>query len=312
MKSARQVARQLWREKIRRWRRERRRLRSRVTEEAIHEFRVATRRLRVALGVFAPLTAHPPVIRDLRKRLRAAASVLGAARDATVHGQHLTRHLNSLHLQEVLADWMSIRAHEKAKLFQAAADMDTAEAERRLEAFERYPHLCHESGSGGEYLLHRTREALQPVALFENFRESVGDPHRMHDLRIRIKRFRYALEMLNSIRENELEEMVRTTKRLQDHLGIIHDLDTLADRIRADVSWLNDESRVADILRTPADDDDMRRLTLELSVKQTGVVRDALLRLFTAMMEERQEHVKALLSDWAPAMSQFSKIMEDE
>lgn len=54
--------------------------------------------------------------------------------------------------------------------------------------------------------------------------DSLLDDERLHDLRIRTKKFRYAVEIHNRIHKMKLGRFIRKIRNLQDVLGRIHDL----------------------------------------------------------------------------------------
>jgi CHAD domain-containing protein len=66
--------------------------------------------------------------------------------------------------------------------------------------------------------------------------ESAGSmylPDRLHDVRIAVKKLRYALELGRSAGHSRASTRLRTLKAVQDLLGRMHDLEVLIARVRA-------------------------------------------------------------------------------
>jgi CHAD domain-containing protein len=82
--------------------------------------------------------------------------------------------------------------------------------------------LIHEDKKLQEYgkfllsrCLNRARKVLQKTGR--------SDLEKMHKLRIRLKDFRYGIELLSEVLEGSTEEIINQMIRLQDHLGELHD-----------------------------------------------------------------------------------------
>jgi CHAD domain-containing protein len=57
-------------------------------------------------------------------------------------------------------------------------------------------------------------------------------PERLHEVRISLKKLRYALELSNELAGEKKTTSLATLKRSQDLLGRMHDLQILIDRLR--------------------------------------------------------------------------------
>jgi CHAD domain-containing protein len=57
-------------------------------------------------------------------------------------------------------------------------------------------------------------------------------PDRLHEVRIAVKKLRYAMEIARELRGSRAVAKIRTLKRAQDLLGRMHDLEVLIARIR--------------------------------------------------------------------------------
>ncbi len=58
-------------------------------------------------------------------------------------------------------------------------------------------------------------------------------PDRLHQVRIAVKKLRYALEIAQDLSGSRATARIRTLKRVQDLLGRMHDLEMLIARTRA-------------------------------------------------------------------------------
>jgi len=204
--------------------------------EALHDFRVAVRRLRSWLRSFRGEVAD-----TLRKRwsrqLRAVADSTGAARDAEVmRGLVLAEREALSPRHRRAADWFLAReapeppAGADPRAQAAAAFLGLAP---RLEgALSRYQRAVGAAPRGrfgdAAAAAVRAQQAALAAALAE-----VGGPadaERAHRARIEGKRLRYLLEPLQR-QVAPAERAVRSMKALQDLLGDLHDVHVLAARL---------------------------------------------------------------------------------
>jgi len=208
--------------------------------EAVHQMRVALTRLRAAVSFFAPMTADAKW-RHLKKEIAWLNVSLGAARDSDVlvayarrkrfrawaqrrtdqgldkcqarDHRRLVRRLDSQRFQslmEAMTDWIKrgpwLRRWERNSLGKPAKPLK-AYSERELNRWR-------------QRLIRKGRRL-----------ESLGASRR-HRLRIRTKRLRYMLEALTDIvplhDRNEFRQLRRATKRLQQVLGDMRDLERFA------------------------------------------------------------------------------------
>jgi len=208
--------------------------------EALHDFRVALRRLRSALRAYAPYL-RGGVKKSLARGLRALAGATGGGRDA-----------------EVLLAWVEAQAeHIAPRERTGVAWLTGALARRRDEGYAavrgdvapRFALLEAGLRAGlevyavpmrlGERRSVRTlADAL--AALVRGHGEELGeklaavlavhDEEPAHDARISAKRLRYLLDPLRD-RLPGARELLRELKELQDALGELHDLQVLAREI---------------------------------------------------------------------------------
>lgn len=200
--------------------------------EALHDFRVAIRRLRSTVRAYA---AHleDGIGRKDRRRLRALAHATGDARDGEVMiGWMDARRGDLADDQAPGLEWLLARLRKRQEKLDAGLREEVAhdfsrEDERLTRRLEWYParvqaHSARETPRMGGTVadlvaLHAEalRSALAAVT-------SVDDQDLAHEGRIEAKRLRYLLEPFAD--DNDAARaIVKQIKRLQDLLGEMHD-----------------------------------------------------------------------------------------
>ena len=212
------------------------RLPDRSDAEALHDFRVAVRRLRSWLRSFRS-EVEDTLRGRWRRQLGALAASTGAARDAEVTRAILEGERAALlprHRRAV--DWLAERAAPARPGEPDARERAARELERLA------PHLSHglsryQRGVGarrvGRFGAAAARALRgQAEALFRALAavEGPDDVERAHRARIEGKRLRYLLEPLRQVTP-AAHAAVRSMKALQDALGDLHDRHVLAARI---------------------------------------------------------------------------------
>lgn len=204
-------------------------------ETAIHQARVATRRLKAVVDVFQPITSKSHR-KELAKILSKLRRNLGPARDLDVMLGHL-REMKSQRLQPGV-QWMIERLSLKqAESKQAASEeLDVAKAMSRVGAWWG---VRQEWVEAGEQLNSLISESLQlQLKQFIQHADAIAgragaktdtqmlDPH---ELRIAGKALRYTLELAIGGGHPLPVAVSKNFKRMQDALGIWHDNVVLAD-----------------------------------------------------------------------------------
>ena len=108
-------------------------------------------------------------------------------------------------------------------------------------------------------------------------------PDRLHEVRIAVKKLRYALEIARELSGSRATARIRTLKRAQDLLGRMHDLEVLIARTRAVQGRAG-----APNLRLSADLDRLvRRLETECRQLHGRYMREASVTARSAIMSTR-------------------------
>lgn len=202
--------------------------------EAVHDLRVALRRIRSLLRVVRSVFGrfHVKIIRDELKRV---ADATGSLRDEEV----LVETIDALDLSDVdreaLTPWLARREEQERTLRRSVIRMlesDCLEPPmKHLRALLRLP-----VRPGRDKEAHRFARDVVFVAQghVEALRTAdVNNVVAMHDLRIAFKRLRYAVEALGPALPPELRAWRQVATKFQKVLGNLHDHDVAMDTVKA-------------------------------------------------------------------------------
>ena len=201
--------------------------------EFVHQARVALRRLRTSLRVFAPFLP-PRFTRHWNARWKATATLLGAPRDWDVFATtSLPRLLGEALAQpewQPMQDW--VNGQRQAAHHAARAALHQPEHALDLLAFTRaLLVLPTEPAKGHSPKLDRwARKALrqQHTRLMRQTQVALREgAEGRHALRLRVKRLRYALDALGDLlAPDALARNIASLTRAQNALGELNDLST--------------------------------------------------------------------------------------
>jgi inorganic triphosphatase YgiF len=210
-----------------------------IDPEGVHQMRVGVRRMRSVFSVFQPVLPAEPT-RLLREHLRWLAAELGAVRDLDVF------------IDELLVPLFAVRSDDPAlKRLRDEAELLREERKQELRKTlrsRRQTRLLLELGhwiarsawreqalsesaallyqpadafaSGVLSRLQRKAEKLAPEAL-------TGPPASRHELRIALKKLRYACEFFRGLYpKKDVRRYLRRLSGLQDLLGALNDIVT--------------------------------------------------------------------------------------
>lgn len=208
-------------------------------EEAVHQVRVAGRRLRVALPLLAR-KGDSRAVREAVKVLRRLTRAVGVGRDMDVVLGLLQDRLDGLKTttaeqRALLSRLRTARARSRSQVAEDVLDLDIDGLRRNLRRVLRA------GAAEAEVALARARELRekQGSALLRGFSQ-IGERYRpdaLHALRRRVRRLRYAAEVEDAVR-GEDSRAPALWKRLQDSIGVLHDHHVLA-------TWLDEQARAA-------------------------------------------------------------------
>jgi CHAD domain-containing protein len=200
--------------------------------EVIHDMRVASRRTRAALGLFAPLYRRRTV-RELDEALAELTGALGRVRDADVMIETMRAIFGRANdpgeratLAYIIGYRQGARVGEVRRLRKRLASTDLPAIRRRL---ARAVTSVRDVPEARSPLSTIAREAVEKrVASVFGFVPAVLSPENVeaqHAMRIACKELRYAVETLRPAFDEHYEVLHTLLTRFQDELGALHDLD---------------------------------------------------------------------------------------
>jgi CHAD domain-containing protein len=257
----------------------------------VHQARVATRRLREAL----PLVASGSRGRKLGRRVRGLTRALGEVRELDV----------ALQMLEALTAAADAPRGAIAKLRQVVREerqrMHTEMCTRvgRVD-IDKLSHRAATAASKGarggrdprRVTAAQVRAARRAVRLREAIENAAGLylPDRLHQVRVAVKKLRYALEVARELSGSRAIARIRTLKEAQDLLGNMHDHEVLIARVRSVQTFRAPNLRLSGDL-----DKLVRRLETECRQihGQYMAIRKKLLAIADATTAPRSRHAPA-------------------
>jgi CHAD domain-containing protein len=217
------------------------------SEDALHEVRVAARRVRALLDLLGSRAAHGKR-RKADKAVRRILKATRALRDADVQAERIAKRFARVdhgseraaleHLMTLL-EARRIRRREKAlaKLHElpmsdvaAAARSAIGRAVRRLER--------HGGSAWPAFVQESVRASLTRALVTMPEVDDELAVERLHGMRIATKRMRYALDLLRPLLDDPAPDVLDQLKSLQRLLGDHHDLALLAARVKKELPAL--------------------------------------------------------------------------
>lgn len=193
---------------------------------AVHDLRVASRRLRAALSLLEAGGVREA--RAWRKAVRRLTRVLGRARDLDVQIGFLRKFVarrggvaDALRLKERLEARRREVQKDVRRALRRAGDSGVLDEAARMGSAVRVLRPA-AARARAAVQVRRLLRALLDLAPFAA-REDASDGH--HRMRIAAKRLRYALEVFLPVFGRRAEAWVRAIKELQEMLGELHDCD---------------------------------------------------------------------------------------
>jgi CHAD domain-containing protein len=191
---------------------------------SIHQARVATRRLREVL----PLVQASARGRKLRRKVRRLTRAMGPVRELDVAIETLDA-LAAEVPRAAVKYLKQVLRQERRRLFAAMSReierVDGDKLRRRAIAAARRTRAVDTPARAARRAV-RLQSAIDSAG-------SIYLPDRLHEVRIAIKKLRYALELGRSAGRSRANAQLRTLKAAQDLLGRMHDFEVLIARVRA-------------------------------------------------------------------------------
>jgi CHAD domain-containing protein len=212
--------------------------------EELHDMRVATRRMRTAFDIFSP-AFDEKILRSHLKGLRKIGRVLGWVRDMDVILENAENYQAKMKeqqrpgMQPLLTDWSATIDHQRVKMIKHLQSEDYRDFKVNFNLFlqpndPKIKEGVHTEGTNpfirdsipalvySRYAAVRAYESILPTASIPQ----------LHALRIEFKKFRYTLEYFKEVLGEEIIKAINEIKRMQDHLGELHDADVACLLVR--------------------------------------------------------------------------------
>ena len=278
-----------------------RRLDDPTDREALHDFRVAIRRLRSLLRAWKVQLGGAVRAKD-RDRLRRIQRATGGGREAEVALEWLTKQHRDLPPAAMPGlNWLSGTLLERRR--QCAEDLDdrvrtsfrrTADKlENNLAVMRREHNLLdeHTFTSFARSAANLAEAHATDLLVGLGQIASMEDHEKLHDARIMGKRLRYLLEPLRAY-VPEAQAVVKQSKRLQDLLGDLNDVHVLMRELdQAFVDAMTERGeRAREALRTG----NLERARREASVTEW----QGFLELYERLQQERRNLIGELRDRW--------------
>lgn len=212
--------------------------------DALHRTRVASRRLRELLPILR-LDAHTG--RKLGRRLRKVTKRLGAVRDfdvliCLIAELHSDRRYSNSALKALQA---TVEEQQKKARERLEARLSPAKVQRLTRRLKRVAKHLEPNGErprdAGKDRAKQTSvwvleaRATRRAARVREAVEAAGTvyvPGPLHEVRITLKKLRFALELKAEIENQRITRDIDALKSSQDLLGRLHDLQVLIDHAR--------------------------------------------------------------------------------
>jgi CHAD domain-containing protein len=236
--------------------------------EALHDMRVATRRLRAAFEVFGPYLP-PKSLKPFRRGLRDVGRALGRVRDLDVFIAAAVQYMKDLSEDEgkefsnFLQTWREERERARQSLILLLDGETYSNVIQGIGSFVERG--ASDAGvvlrDGGLASASLVRD-LAPVLIYthlsavRSFDLELGSAsfERLHALRRSFKYLRYTIEFFKEVLGEEVEAVIGDLKAIQDHLGALNDANTACTMLnKFQVEWENRQVAVPILERKSLD-----------------------------------------------------------
>jgi CHAD domain-containing protein len=217
--------------------------------EALHDMRVATRRMRTAFRVFEDaLDAN--TMTSYLKDLRRTGRILGRVRDLDVFRENARAYLdtftkgNQPDLSVLRQAWDAEYDWARAKMLKYLDRRRYARFKREFATLLEAPLL--QTDTTEAYAAHRVAETLPNLingrlTEFYTCRARLDQPNPAltdyHQMRIVAKNLRYTLEYFREVLGADVEQAIAEIKVLQNHLGALQDAVVASVHLHHVIAW---------------------------------------------------------------------------
>lgn len=212
--------------------------------EALHDMRVATRRMRASFEVFGQ-AFEKRALKPHLKGLRATGRALGAVRDLDVFMEKAQKYIDDLPaerqdgLEPLLEHWKEERLAARASMLEYLNSQEYARFKRNFNIFVNTPFAGARQPPADEPTPNLVCQ-LAPILIYERmaavraYDSLLKDApiERLHALRIEFKKLRYTVEYFREVLGKRAYDVIESIKQLQDHLGDLNDAQVATEILR--------------------------------------------------------------------------------
>jgi CHAD domain-containing protein len=240
------------------------RCRKKYSEEAVHDLRVATRRLISTLDLVDRI--HPEInLRKARRALKRHLDMFGPLRDVQVQLLTIDKMLSSFPELQEFDDFLAKRERklmqhlgmELKRVKTGKIRKSIAIAARQLEALPDTPAVQQEKRAEAvlaiEMAFNRVVERKHVI--------TPTDGSSIHRMRVAFKKFRYMVESLAPLRGRPISKQLKAMNAFQGSMGDIQDAEVLLTNMQAYASARGIEGEAT-----------LRRALEELSRRRTALI----------------------------------------
>lgn len=212
--------------------------------EALHDMRVATRRMRASFEVFGEAFERRALKSHLAG-LRHTGRLLGAVRDLDVFMEKALQYEGTLPedqrnvLEYLVHTWQEQREEARKKMIEFFNSPEYFTFKRDFNIFLHTPEAGRRSLPMDQPVPDLVRE-VAPMMIYTRLAAVrcydawlVDAPiERLHALRIEFKKLRYTVEYFREVLGPQVEQVIEELKTIQDHLGDLTDAQVAIDILR--------------------------------------------------------------------------------
>ncbi len=207
-------------------------------EEALHQARVASRRIREILPIL--IGGKPARLQKLRRRFRRITKALGTVRELDVALKVLTE-IQGVHpaarvgIEYVRERVITDRKAACESMAERVESIDIDKLCRRInEAIEgESKEPTRDWSAWRAVLVARVARRAEALRAAIDRAGALYLPDRLHAVRLAVKKLRYALELVQESNVARSTRSIRLLKTTQDTLGRLHDLEVLTECARS-------------------------------------------------------------------------------
>ncbi len=204
-----------------RYNRELKNCRDEFSEEAVHDFRVAARRLLASLDLLRTLIRGAK-IKKMRRILKDQLDNLDELRDAQVMLAEISENIHDLPSLQPFEEYLLRR--EKKLMRSARREIKSLKIGELTKRMRKLAKTVGESGPDGLDPLPAVDEAYARVIQHYG-KVDPAQPVTIHRLRIAFKKFRYMVESIHPILEGFPEDRLKRMRDYQTSMGEIQDME---------------------------------------------------------------------------------------